>query len=84
MDDTKILDVGPIEDAIEPPIKRPRLDDQDSELESSKITMASSDPAPSRPAAGAPQLREADVGITEYLDTSIPGWSGVIKQRYVK
>ncbi|RUS20161.1 pseudouridine synthase [Endogone sp. FLAS-F59071] len=86
MDDTKPLDIEPIEpieDAIEPPIKRPRLDDQDSKPEPSTITtLAPSNPAPSGPVADAPQLREADVGITEYLDTSIPGWSGVIKQRF--
>src|SRR5687767_11255941 len=27
-------------------------------------------------------VREQDVGITEYSDPSIPGFSGVIKQRY--
>jgi hypothetical protein len=27
------------------------------------------------------KIRERDVGITEYVDQSIPGFSGVIKQR---
>ncbi|KAL1918034.1 uncharacterized protein VTP21DRAFT_3300 [Calcarisporiella thermophila] len=29
-----------------------------------------------------PRIREVDVGITEYVDATIPGFSGVIKQRY--
>lgn len=62
--------------------KKPRVEDAPS-MTSAEETVSA---APELPAQGSAEaqkegLEEKDVGISEYLDSSLPAFTGIIKQR---
>lgn len=85
----KVHRLEDVEDSSEPSAKRVKVDapapsstEQGSILPASYLLLGIGSPPVS--SADSPlQLRECDVGITEYVGKHVPSFQGIIKQRYL-
>lgn len=72
------------DEVIESPRKRLKVADSSPEEATPVASISNGAAALEASAKEAKALKEAEVGITEFVSSDVPGFSGILKKRFIR